>query len=75
MRAEEDGAFRVDELIEIIRGVRDVRAHGTREMPVWGNNWGDTDMQQATPEQVETRINELVEYIRSIQEPVPSPVG
>ncbi|MDX1740485.1 MAG: cytochrome c [Rhodothermales bacterium] len=67
-RLEEEGTFRVDDLIEIIRGVRDVRAHGTREMPVWGNIWGDSEIQTATPEQIEQRINELVEYIRSIQE-------
>ncbi len=67
-RIEEDGTFRVDDLIEIIRGVKDVRAHGTREMPVWGNIWGDSELQSATPDQIETRINELVEYMRSIQE-------
>ena len=73
MRADGDGVFNVDSLIEIIRGLKDVRAHGTREMPVWGNIWGDVGVQSSTPSQIEKRINELVEYIRSIQEPVDQP--
>lgn len=68
LRSEAAGVFDVDDLIEVIRGLKDVRAHGTREMPVWGNIWADSDLQPTSPEQVETRINELVEYIRSIQE-------
>ena len=36
MRTEAAGAFEVDYLIEVIRGLKDVRAHGTREMPESG---------------------------------------
>ena len=49
------------------RGI-DKRAHGTREMPVWGYEFwveegGDVNAQRA----VRDAINKLVEYLRSIQ--------
>ncbi len=49
------------------RGI-DRRAHGTREMPVWGYEFwveegGDVNAQRA----VRDAINKLVEYLRSIQ--------
>ena len=49
------------------RGI-DKRAHGTREMPVWGYEFwieegGDVNAQRA----VRAAINKLVEYLQSIQ--------
>jgi mono/diheme cytochrome c family protein len=49
------------------RGI-DKRAHGTREMPVWGYEFwveegGDVNAQRA----VRNAIDKLVEYLRSIQ--------
>ena len=49
------------------RGI-DKRAHGTREMPVWGYEFwveegGDVNAQRA----VRDAINKLVEYVRSVQ--------
>ena len=49
------------------RGI-DMRAHGTRTMPVWGYEFwveegGDVTAQQS----VRAAINKLVEYLRSIQ--------
>lgn len=49
------------------RGI-DTRAHGTREMPVWGIEFwveegGDVNAQRA----VRNAINKLVEHLRSIQ--------
>ena len=49
------------------RGI-DRRAHGTREMPVWGYEFwveegGDVNAQRA----VRNAINKLVEYLRSVQ--------
>lgn len=66
-RSDNSGDFPVDVLIDIIRGNKDVRAHGTREMPVWGNIWDTLDSKAAEDAVVQARINELVEYIRSIQ--------
>jgi mono/diheme cytochrome c family protein len=52
----------------------DVRAHGTREMPVWGYEFfveegGDVIAQNA----VRQAIGKLVEYLRSLQREEPAP--
>ncbi len=75
IRSEAGGGFPVYDLTDVIRGIKDVRAHGTREMPVWGNIWGPDSGRDESDELVEARINELIEYIRSIQvveSPTPS---
>lgn len=63
------GVFPAGAIRDVIdgRGI-DRRAHGTREMPVWGYEFwveegGDVNAQRA----VRAAINELVEYLRSIQ--------
>lgn len=70
LTAHHDGAFPVDKLYRMIdgRAAEAVVAHGTREMPIWGNIWSDVDGAPVQREVVEQRINELVEYIRSMQE-------
>jgi hypothetical protein len=59
------------------RGI-DKRAHGTREMPVWGYEFwieegADVDAQRAARD----AINKLVEHLRSIQhgDDAPRPQG
>ena len=61
------GSFPVDSVYQAIDGRKDVEAHGSREMPVWGNIWGEEGGAPVADEVVGQRINELVEYIRSIQ--------
>jgi mono/diheme cytochrome c family protein len=63
------GQFPAGTIRDIIdgRGI-DKRAHGTREMPVWGYEFwveggGDVNAQKA----VRDAINKLVEHLRSIQ--------
>lgn len=68
IRAEHEGSFPVDSIYAYIDGRADVQAHGTRAMPVWGNVWGEVDGDPVPREEVDRRIRELVEYIRSIQE-------
>jgi hypothetical protein len=36
-------------------------------MPVWGNIWTERDGEPIPEEEVQARINELVEYIRTLQ--------
>lgn len=67
IRARRGGAFPEDELYQIIDGRADVQAHGTREMPVWGNTWSEADGVPQPPEAVEHRINLLIEYLRTLQ--------
>ena len=68
IKARNNGNFPVDAVFQTIDGVDDIEAHGTREMPVWGNIWEEQGGESVPRETVEKRINELVEYIRSIQE-------
>lgn len=65
-----DGVLPTERLMLTIDGRDQVAAHGSREMPVWGELflWPESD----TPErraQVERKIGELVAYIRQMQEP------
>src|SRR5512139_1134767 len=67
--ASRHGGFPTALIRDVIdgRGI-DKRAHGTREMPVWGYEFwieegADVDAQKASRE----AINKLVEHLRSIQ--------
>ncbi|NND70280.1 MAG: cytochrome C [Rhodothermales bacterium] len=62
-----DGIFPAEEIYAYVDGRRDVAAHGTRDMPVWGQVWQEEGSKQSD-EEVDTRLRELVEYIRSLQE-------
>lgn len=68
LREKHGGTYPVDYVYRIIDGREEYRAHGTREMPVWGNVWGYVAGEPVAEEKVKRRINELVEYLRSIQE-------
>ncbi len=68
LRSINEGVFPADRLVAYIDGREDVQAHGTRQMPVWGNIWDEVDGRKVAEEEVQQRINQLVEYIRSIQE-------
>lgn len=49
------------------RGI-DVRAHGTRTMPVWGYEfWVEEGADVAAQRAVRDAINKLVDYLRSVQ--------
>jgi mono/diheme cytochrome c family protein len=64
-----DGVFPDERLSQYIDGREYVAAHGSRVMPVWGNVWHQGEGGKAlSEEEVQRRIAELVEYIRSIQE-------
>jgi mono/diheme cytochrome c family protein len=71
------GVFPFNQVFDVIDGRDDVAAHGSREMPVWGdrymyawqcgNECGPAEMSQLE-KQARARILELVYYIQSIQE-------
>jgi hypothetical protein len=53
----------------VIDGRREVRAHGSREMPVWGAVFEDELRQRPYPAYTGLlRTRSLVDYLRSIQE-------
>ncbi|MEO8195098.1 MAG: c-type cytochrome [Thermoanaerobaculia bacterium] len=64
------GVFPVERLTQVVDGRAEVAAHGTREMPVWGDLFvwpeGDSPERRA---QVERKIGELLAYIRQSQAP------
>ncbi len=62
------GVFPTDAVFQAIDGRKLIPEHGTREMPIWGNIWGYKEGTPVPQDVVDQRINELVEYIRSIQE-------
>jgi mono/diheme cytochrome c family protein len=70
LTARHDGKFDEAALMAIIDGRREVAAHGTRAMPVWG-----LVFEQQLSEQLHTRYTgllrtrALVDYLRTIQAP------
>lgn len=60
------GVFPLGRLTRIIDG-RDVRAHGDREMPVWGDAFR-TGAGSLSPGEVRARIEAIVRYLQGIQE-------
>jgi mono/diheme cytochrome c family protein len=66
--AGNDTSLLVDRLVRSIDGRKVVTAHGTREMPVWGERFEDIKPEGAPRERaVQARINAIVAYILSIQ--------
>jgi len=66
---DHDGEFPTDDVHATIDGRDDVLAHGSNKMPVWGLAFQqfDTDIDQER--QVQARILQLMEYLKSIQKP------
>lgn len=60
--------FPEDVLRKIIDGQEMVVIHGTRYMPVWGYEfWVEEGADDAARERVEIIVDNLVEYLRSVQ--------
>ncbi len=58
-----DGQFPFDDVQKKIDGREGVRGHGSQDMPVWGDAFKTTD----TEEQAQQRINEITQFLWSIQ--------
>ena len=65
----EGGEFPAEDVHRTIDGRFDRPAHGSRDMPVWGWQFyrGETANDPAERARVDAMIDELVEYLRSIQ--------
>jgi mono/diheme cytochrome c family protein len=57
-----------DQIASFIDGRADVRAHGPRDMPVWGGSVWQNEPGQGTAGQVTPAVASLVEYLQSIQQ-------
>jgi mono/diheme cytochrome c family protein len=67
--ARRGGVFPYDELAAWLDG-RDVAAHGSREMPIWGIRLADETLPGGiSGDRVRTRIDVLVEYLETLQLP------
>jgi mono/diheme cytochrome c family protein len=68
------GVFPEEQVREYINGRKTVASHGTREMPIWGNEFmyrqggsGGPGAPALTQAQVNQKIDLLVQYVKSIQ--------
>jgi mono/diheme cytochrome c family protein len=62
------GEFPFWKIYGVIDGRQDVKAHGTRDMPIWGEEFRlQAGTSVAAESQVRGRILELVYYLQSIQ--------
>ena len=61
-----DGTFPALHVMEAINGDRQIPAHGTRDMPVWGPVF--RSMAHGHADNAQLRITNLTSYIESLQE-------
>lgn len=67
------GTFDAAKVAEIIDGRADMPAHGSREMPIWGDHLGEDAADQADSESlVQGRVALLVAYLETIQVKAPA---
>ena len=71
LSSSNNGIFPWIHLFEVIDGKDIARAHGTKEMPIWGDlfdlsNWSSHDIENANTI-VRGRIFELLVYLNSVQ--------
>lgn len=62
------GTFPEARIREIISGEKEMSAHGSREMPIWGPIFHEVEWDQ---DWGEVRLSNLVKYLQSIQKPRP----
>jgi mono/diheme cytochrome c family protein len=60
-----DGKFPANHVYSSIVGDLNVPAHGTAEMPMWGNVY--SAMSKGRKAEVQQRVSNLTEYIKSLQ--------
>jgi len=73
LQKKNGGIFPRERIAQVIDGRADVKVHGPRDMPVWGDWFSyeaiSPDMDKEARETVVTaRINALIAYIETIQE-------
>lgn len=63
------GTFPETEVAEIVDGKRALAAHGTREMPIWGQRFGEAASSSPAPvASARGQVMLFVAYLRSIQQ-------
>ncbi len=59
------GNFPQDHVVAVITGKAELAAHGSKDMPVWGPVFWK--ISQGHPEEVQQRVTNLANYLKSIQ--------
>ena len=73
LKQNAEGNFPADRVRDIIDGRTGVRAHGMKEMPVWGDVFQTSSLEpsgsdESGEERSKRKVHELVLYLESIQE-------
>jgi mono/diheme cytochrome c family protein len=72
--ARRGGRFPDAEVARFIDGRFELAAHGSREMPIWGERFADSVPETDLAESVTRgKIAVLIEYLKSIQQPLVAP--
>jgi hypothetical protein len=72
LKARNGGVFPRDRLLRIIDGREDIKDHGDREMPVWGD-WFKMEAEEGLggaegdEETIRKRINRLIDFLETLQ--------
>ena len=56
-----------DQIARFMDGRADIKAHGPRDMPVWGEEMWKYPEGQGNPKQVSDSVGEIIRYLQSIQ--------
>ena len=68
MAARRRGNYPYDELASFIDGRKDIAAHGSREMPVWGERFAEELREDSQEERIiHGKVLMLLVYLESIQ--------
>jgi len=62
--ARNGGTFPDTKVRRYIQGLDEVAAHGSREMPMWGDYFNSVENRETT----QIRVNNLAQYIKSLQQ-------
>lgn len=68
LAAQHDGSFPEEYVRTMIDGREMLSAHGTRQMPIWGNIWASSDGVPSEEAAAAERLDNLVEYLKTLQE-------
>lgn len=68
LQASHDGVFPEEYVRKMIDGREMIPAHGTRQMPIWGNIWASSDGVPSQEQAAQERIDKLIVYLKSMQE-------
>jgi hypothetical protein len=68
LSARHEGTFPRDFVIAVIVGEREIRGHGTREMPVWSERFGTASGPEAAASlYARRRLEMLADHVESLQ--------